>query len=153
MHRSRKALDKNCQHGLVDPDQVVLALSYNDKFGPLGKISAVLGRLEHHEFCISHWVLSCRAFGRRLEHATLVILMDALAVDRLILHYEKTPKNKLVDDLFISLGAKIENDHIIADRATLARGFPKLYHRTVLHEREIKTTAEAADKLLSERLS
>jgi hypothetical protein len=79
--------------------------------------------------------------------------LDALAVDRLILHYEKTPKNKLVDDLFISLGAKIENDHIIADRATLARGFPKLYHRTVLHEREIKTTAEAADKLLSERLS
>jgi FkbH-like protein len=60
---------------LVDPDQVVLALSYNDKFGPLGKISAVLGRLEHHEFCISHWVLSCRAFGRRLEHATLVILI------------------------------------------------------------------------------
>jgi FkbH-like protein len=138
---------------LADPDQIVLTLSYNDKFGPLGKISAVLGRLEHHGLCISHWVLSCRAFGRRIEHATLVILMDALDVDRLILHFEKTPKNKLVDDLFISLGVRIENNHIIADRATLARGCPKLHHRTVLHEREIKTTAEAADKLLSERLS
>ena len=53
---------------LADPSSVALLISYSDKFGPLGKISVLLGRLAGGRIQVDCWVVSCRAFSRRIEH-------------------------------------------------------------------------------------
>ena len=56
---------------LSDPDVFLMLASYEDKFGPLGKIAVMAGRAENGELAIDHWVMSCRAFSRRIEHGCL----------------------------------------------------------------------------------
>src|SRR5581483_8479195 len=56
---------------LAAPGSFVLGLDYEDKFGPLGTIAVVTGRRAGDEVRVERWVMSCRAFSRRIEHATL----------------------------------------------------------------------------------
>ena len=52
---------------------------------------------------VDTWVLSCRAFSRRIEWATLDFLFDRLKIGDLAFAYAPTPKNHLVADFLRSL--------------------------------------------------
>ena len=52
---------------------------YTDRYGRLGEISSLLVRLVGDTLEIRAWVLSCRAFGRRIEFQTLRGLLAQLA--------------------------------------------------------------------------
>jgi FkbH-like protein len=89
---------------LSDSGAFLLTASYEDKFGPLGKIAVVLGETRHGAAVVSSWVMSCRAFSRRIEYATLSYLFEAMNLDKVAFSLEKTSRNTPLVEFFSSLG-------------------------------------------------
>ena len=78
----------------LEPETAFLfTAAYSDKFGPLGKIAALLGRYEKPLLHIDTWVMSCRAFTRRIEYACLAELFSMFAADEIRFDAGVTPKN------------------------------------------------------------
>ena len=97
------------QQSLQDPNSVLGVISYADKFGPLGKIAVVLGvktncGLANSTLRVSHWVMSCRAFSRRLEHHTLDSLFRQTGVDEIQFAFQATSKNQPLQEFFRATG-------------------------------------------------
>ena len=73
---------------------VLAAVSYEDKFGPLGTIAVVAGQLDDAQtLVIETWVMSCRAFARRIEHQTLKMLFDTTGASQIEFRFTPTAKN------------------------------------------------------------
>jgi FkbH-like protein len=79
---------------LGDPHGFALTVSYEDKFGPLGKIAILSGMIADSQAVVDTWVMSCRAFSRRIEHHTLDYLFGGFNVDEILLAYSATDLNK-----------------------------------------------------------
>lgn len=77
----------------TEPGSFRYSFSYQDKFGPLGEIAVVLGKVQEGTMRITTWVMSCRAFSRRIEFATLRELFENFAVDEIALEFKATPRN------------------------------------------------------------
>ena len=88
---------------LERPDALALLLAYRDRYGPLGQIAVVAGRIEGSRFHVDSWVLSCRAFTRRIEYACLDFLFEHYHVAEIVLNYRETAKNHLVRALLTDL--------------------------------------------------
>lgn len=85
--------DAEWKNFLSDPAAFLLTASYKDKFGPLGKIAVVLGRVQGRTAKVASWVMSCRAFSRRIEYQCLKHLFDTWEVDEIEFEYEATERN------------------------------------------------------------
>lgn len=86
------------------PDHFVWIAAYEDRFGPLGKISVLAAQLAgDHELAIDAWVLSCRAFARRIEHAFLAALFKQLGVRRIHFRFQATDRNGPLQELLAEL--------------------------------------------------
>jgi FkbH-like protein len=79
-------------------DAFLLTVSYEDKFGPLGKIAVVAGRQAGKALYVDTWVMSCRAFSRRIEHHTLDCLFAHFGVQELRIGYCTTERNEPLRD-------------------------------------------------------
>ncbi len=88
---------------LSDQECFLLTVGYADKFGPLGKIAVLLGRRLGSEVSVFTWVMSCRAFSRRIEYATLRYLFEHLNVDRISFEFEATERNTPLREFFAEL--------------------------------------------------
>lgn len=81
-----------------------------DKFGDNGIVSVMILRPDDNErdvLEIESWVMSCRVFGRELEHEAMNIAVEAArdrGVRALSADYIPTTKNGVIRDLFPSLG-------------------------------------------------
>jgi len=76
----------------LDPTSFLMLVSYKDKFGPLGKIAVVAGR-RSKQLSVDMWVMSCRAFSRRIEHRCLEEMFAKFDVDEIELDYSPTDRN------------------------------------------------------------
>ena len=85
---------------LQKPDAFLLTVSYQDKFGLLGKIAVIAGEVRGGTPLVTSWVMSCRAFARRIEHRCLEELFLRTGAAEIAFAYEKTPRNGPVADLF-----------------------------------------------------
>jgi FkbH-like protein len=72
----------------------LITASYDDRYGPLGVVAALLVRPGSSPLQIDAWVMSCRAFSRRIEHHCLRYLFDAFGVDQVALEYQPTDRNE-----------------------------------------------------------
>jgi len=91
----------------IDPAAFLMTVAYEDKYGPLGKISAVLGRVDGKTVKIDSWVMSCRAFSRRIEHQTLKQIFEKFRAEEIVFEYLPTPRNApLREFLMEMLGAE-----------------------------------------------
>ncbi|MGO9229461.1 MAG: HAD-IIIC family phosphatase [Bryobacteraceae bacterium] len=81
-------------------DTIVAVASYQDKFGPLGKIAVLVGSQAGAKVTVSHWVMSCRAFSRRIEHHMLDGLFRHSNADEIEFDFEKTEKNQPLQEFF-----------------------------------------------------
>jgi FkbH-like protein len=86
------------------PENIVAVVSYQDKFGPLGRIATVVGKQAGERLQISHWVMSCRAFSRRLEHHTLDSLFRQSNVQELVFDFQSTERNQPLREFFQQIG-------------------------------------------------
>ena len=81
-------------------------MSYKDKFGPLGKIAVLLAARQGQCVRVSHWVMSCRAFSRRIEHHTLDSLFRRSGAGQIEFAFEATERNQPLQEFFESLHIK-----------------------------------------------
>ncbi|MGA3189137.1 MAG: HAD-IIIC family phosphatase [Bryobacteraceae bacterium] len=87
-----------------DAEDTILAIaSYQDKFGPLGKVAVLLGSQHGARVKVSHWVMSCRAFSRRLEHHMLDALFQHSGADEIEFAFAATAKNQPLQEFFRDL--------------------------------------------------
>jgi len=111
------------------PGAFALAVSYQDKFGPLGKIAVVAGQETGSALNIEAWVMSCRAFSRRIEHQVLKQLFEK--ADRIQFAYQETPKNGPTKDF-------LKGESVLT-RADFEAKCPPLYHRIENHHGQHRT--------------
>jgi len=90
---------------LQSPDSFLLTVSYLDKFGPLGKIAVVTGVLSGDLCRVGRWVMSCRAFSRRIEFHTLAGLFQRLNCSELRLDFAETGRNGPLREFLASFAA------------------------------------------------
>lgn len=92
------------------PDAVGLQFRLKDRFGDNGLVSAMIlvpasGSADCFE--IDTWVMSCRVFGRQLEHEVMNIAVESArqaGVRAICATYLPTPKNGVIRDLYSKLG-------------------------------------------------
>lgn len=90
--------------GYIETDGVFsFVVNYEDKFGPLGTIAVVSGTEAQKSdwISISHFVLSCRAFSRRIEFEILKQLLEH--TEHLHFNFQRTEKNKVYEDFASNL--------------------------------------------------
>ncbi len=116
---------------LRSPTAFLLTVSYDDKYGPLGKIAAVLGRRVGPTVHVDSWVMSCRAFSRRIEHHCLSYLFEKTGATEIIFDYVPTPRNGPVQSFFADLLEELPMPHCSLNRAAFDKTVPALVHRVV----------------------
>jgi FkbH-like protein len=109
------------------PDTAYFLVSYSDKFGPLGKIAVLCGKRQEHAFLLDIWVMSCRAFSRRIEHACLQYLFDKLAVARIQFNFRDTERNGPMREFLNSYLDTLVGPRAILSRESFIKKSPKLF--------------------------
>ena len=105
-----------------------LTVAYRDKFGPLGRIAVISGLRQESKLLVLDWVLSCRAFSRRVEHQCLFQLFRHFQVREIAFDYQPTPRNGPMREFLRSyLGAEPEGEPRLA-RPDFEALCPPLYH-------------------------
>ena len=116
---------------LQDPAAFLLTASYEDKFGPLGKIAVVMGRMEGRKLHVNSWVLSCRALSRRIEYQCLKYLFEKFDPEEMVFDYEATPRNGPLQDFFAELLGGPLAPSVAVRKADFDAKAPALFHRLV----------------------
>jgi FkbH-like protein len=111
-----------------DPGAFVMIVAYEDKFGPLGKIAVLAGH-RGRKVRIDTWVMSCRAFSRRIEYRCLEELFARFDADEIDFDFAATPRNAPMRNFLAEiLGKNPEPGCCLTRRTFLERG-PKTHHR------------------------
>jgi FkbH-like protein len=116
---------------LRDPAAVLLTANYEDKYGPLGKIAVVMGRMNGRKLYVNSWVMSCRAFSRRIEHQCLKYLFEKLDADEIVFDYEVTPRNGPRQDFFAELLGGPPEPSLSVRKASFDVKVPALFHQVL----------------------
>ncbi len=98
----------------ADPDVVDLSFTLEDKFGDNGLIAVVImKRRDAETLFVDTWFMSCRVLKRGMENFTLNTMVDCArqrGYRRIVGEYLPTPKNKMVEGHYPSLGfTKVED--------------------------------------------
>ncbi len=89
----RRYTEKEWQDFVGNSSSILSVVSYRDKYGPLGKIAVLSGHLNNHSLRVDTWVMSCRAFSRRIEYKCLEELFLRFHLEDIILDFTATAKN------------------------------------------------------------
>jgi FkbH-like protein len=98
------------QRLLERKETIITVVSYQDKFGPLGKVAVLLGSQLGSKVRVSHWVMSCRAFSRRIEHHTLDGLFRHSNAQEIEFALEATERNQPLQEFFRALGVSRDGE-------------------------------------------
>jgi len=101
--------------------------SYGDKFGSLGKIAVLAGRRAGNRLEVDSWVMSCRAFSRRIEYALLDYLFSSEPIEEMILDFRATERNGPLREFLQCLAAEPAEGSIHLAPGTFASRRPALY--------------------------
>jgi FkbH-like protein len=97
------------------PGSTVQWLRLADRYGDMGLICVAVLRFDDDTADIDSLVLSCRAANRGIERA-MVAHLGRIARDRgcrkLVGHYERTPKNSVVENLYDDLGFVLTHEDV-----------------------------------------
>jgi FkbH-like protein len=116
---------------LRNPAAFLLTASYEDKYGPLGKITVVMGKTAGSKLYVDWWVMSCRAFSRRIEHQCLKHLFEKMGITEITFDYKPTPRNRPIQDFFTVLLGEPPAPGFSLPKVTFDAKIPALFHRVV----------------------
>lgn len=111
-----------------DPTAFLATASYTDRFGPLGKIAVIAGRSSGRTVHVDTWVMSCRAFSRRIEHQCLRHLFEAFGADDIVFDYEATPRNGPLQEFLTTLLAAPPAAGVRLSKSEFLSKLPPLFH-------------------------
>ncbi len=112
---------------LNDPEVFLLLASYEDKFGPLGKIAVMAGRRKGNKFSVEHWVMSCRAFSRRIEYGCLLHVFQKFGAEAGSFDFAPTSRNTPLQGFFAELMGAAPPAGLTISRQQLFDHCPPLY--------------------------
>jgi FkbH-like protein len=112
---------------IARPAAVVLVADYHDRYGPLGKIAVLAGQLEDKRLTVGAWVMSCRAFSRRIEHRCLEQLFSRFHLDEIVFDYTETPRNGPAQEFFTELLGHAPHPEFRLCRETFFARCPSLF--------------------------
>lgn len=118
------------------PGTFLAIVAYRDKYGPLGKIAVLAGRADGATLQVDTWVMSCRAFARRIEHRCVEILFDRFGADEMVFAFEATERNDPVRDFFAGLAAGTSGSGVRLTRAAFDAACPPLFQRVEIRSLE-----------------
>jgi FkbH-like protein len=110
-----------------EPGSFVIAVSYQDKFGPLGKVAVLRGRHEKNLVRVQSWVMSCRAFSRRIEYQCLLELFRQFTASKIVFDFQPTAKNGPIQDFLAALLGESTRDGL--SQELFDSKCPALYHK------------------------
>jgi FkbH-like protein len=120
------------QKAALTEGSFVMAASYVDKYGALGTIAVLRGQVRASEVAVDTWVMSCRAFGRRIEHQCLRTLLEHFGAASVRLDFAPTARNRPLQEFFSSLlGEKISGPFEISGKHFRSH-CPPLYHKVTI---------------------
>jgi FkbH-like protein len=127
----RRVSESEWLNFLRTPTAFLLTASYEDKYGSLGKITAVMGKNAGSHLQVDSWVMSCRAFSRRIEHQCLSYLFEKMGVTEITFDYMQTPRNGPIQYFFTQLLGEPPKPNFSLQKAALESRVPPLFHRVV----------------------
>ncbi len=107
---SRRLTGEELEKWSENPADMVLQFRLVDRFGDNGLVSVMLFRRQSDQpqvLELENWVMSCRVFGRRLDHEAMNIAVEAArerGATTIVAQYVPTAKNGVVSDLYAGLG-------------------------------------------------
>ncbi len=125
----RRFSDREWVAHVSAPDTFLIVVSYKDKFGPLGKIAVLTGRRNGANLALQQWVMSCRAFSRRIEHQCLAILFESFAVEEILLDFQATPRNGPLRNFITELTGAPPLPECRIRRSFFQANCPPLHHQ------------------------
>jgi FkbH-like protein len=122
---------------LNHPKAFLVTVNYRDRFGPLGTIAVLKGLREPGILHVQSWVMSCRAFSRRIEYQCMRFLFEIAGDARIVLEYESTPKNGPLREFLSHLAGDPLLSPVRLTKEKFEASCPELYHRVdEIHELE-----------------
>jgi FkbH-like protein len=111
------------------PGSFLYLVSYRDKFGPLGKIAEFGGRREGTTLRVDVWVMSCRAFSRRIEYQCVEFLFERFAVEEIAFEFEATARNGPLQEFFAGVLGEAPSGPVRLLRDEFTGKRPPLFHK------------------------
>jgi FkbH-like protein len=115
-------------------DSLLVTVAYQDKFGPLGTISVLAGRRQQQRLVVDTWVLSCRAFSRRIEYQLLEALFALEGIDAIDFDFVPTPRNALTGEFLATLTATPPTGTTLVTRADFLARRPSLFAKVITQQ-------------------
>jgi FkbH-like protein len=112
----------------------VITVGYRDRFGPLGRIAVLAGRREGEALNVDTWVMSCRAFARRIEHRSLQFLFEKFAASEIRFELAATPRNEPIRTLFREVAGGDKSEPFVLTREQFDSSRPELHQLVKVHE-------------------
>lgn len=113
---------------LKDSRTCLVTVSYEDKFGKLGKIAVLTGRLAEKAFIVERWVMSCRAFSRRIEFHCLQYLFEKFDAADIVFELQATSRNGPLMDFLQQLAEGPVQANPQLSRSSFLGKAPKMPH-------------------------
>ena len=118
---------------LANPANFAVAVRYEDKFGPMGVISVIAGCQSGRQLEVQTWVLSCRAFSRKIELHILDYLFRSTAVEKIIFAFKPTGRNRPLQEFLIPLNLPTDPEQqCVITRETFLRAGYDLPHKIIV---------------------
>jgi FkbH-like protein len=124
----RRMTDAEWDAQLADPATFLQVVSYRDKYGPLGIVAVVSGRAEGEALRLNCWVMSCRAFARRIEYQCLRALFERSGATEVCLDYRPTARNQPVHTFLTALADDPPDGAVRIGRGAFLKRCPALFH-------------------------
>ena len=106
--RTERYTDADIEAMANEPNVIDLCFTLEDKFGDNGLIAVVIMKpLDKETLYVDTWFMSCRVLKRGMENFTLNTMVEkakAAGYKKIIGEYLPTPKNKMVEEHYPSLG-------------------------------------------------
>ncbi len=110
------------------PDGFVWSVAYHDKFGPLGKIAVILGHAHDGVISMDAWVMSCRAFARRIEYQCLKLLFEDTGAREITFCFRATDRNGPLQEFLAGLFGEPPAPGVRLLREDFIDRCPPLFH-------------------------
>ncbi|HYT19704.1 MAG TPA: HAD-IIIC family phosphatase [Candidatus Polarisedimenticolia bacterium] len=117
------------------PDASLIVVSYEDKFEPLGKISVMQAHHKGTTLRINVWVMSCRAFARRIEYQCLRACFERFRSKQIEFDFAPTNKNGPLQEFLTTLLGHRPSEPVMLTKEQFEQACPHLYHTVIQKER------------------
>lgn len=105
---SRRLTENEFRNILVDPEQTVLAMKCEDRFGEYGTVGCLILRSKDYIILVTDFVLSCRVAAKKVENAISKKLFETCgnACENTLLKvkFVQTERNHVISKVFEEMG-------------------------------------------------